>query len=118
MTTKIISNLKIFSNNYEMSAVQRAAILVTLSSSKMTVKMLSPAATVLTSSRSVTSREWREKHKRFRNRLDQMHDWSYTDGRGYGPPSTAQKKKYLTDQELGQTVVRRMKELQEAKKFQ
>lgn len=103
-------------SNYKMSALLRATTLATLSGTKMAVR-LPPQATVA-SSRSITSREWREKHNRFRNRLNDLPDWSYTDGRGYGPPSAAQKRRYLADQELGQTVVRRIKEMQEAKKFQ
>lgn len=83
---------------------------------KVSHQAVLPLGTI-TSVRSVTSQEWREKNNRFRNRLSDLPDWSYTDGRGYGPPSIGQKKRYLGNQELGETVVRRMKELNEAKKF-
>ena len=96
------------------SAVLRAAL-----SSSYASNLLSkvPQAVTTTSARFITSREWRQKNGLFRARLSELPDWSYTDGRGYGPPSVAQKKRYLVNQELGQTVVRRMKELNEAKKF-
>ena len=76
-----------------------------------------PQAVIITSTRGITSKEWREKHNRFRDRLSDMPDWSYTDGRGYGPPSIGQKERYIAHQELGKTVVRRMQELVEAKKI-
>lgn len=51
------------------------------------------------------------------NILSEMPEWSYLDGRGYGPPSIKQKYRYLQDQELAQTVINQMKDLQDAKKF-
>lgn len=67
--------------------------------------------------RMIGVREWRKKYNRPKNRLDFMPEWSYLDGRGYGPPSMVQKKRYIRDQVLGQTVVERLNELEEAKKF-
>ncbi|KAH9421876.1 hypothetical protein DERP_002166 [Dermatophagoides pteronyssinus] len=67
--------------------------------------------------RLISVQEWRKKYNRPKNRLDFMPEWSYLDGRGYGPPSAVQKKRYIRDQVLGQTVVERLIELQEAKKF-
>ncbi|KAI2809305.1 hypothetical protein BLOT_000453 [Blomia tropicalis] len=65
--------------------------------------------------RMITSKEWREKHNRPKDRLSDMPDWSYTDGRGFGPPSVAQKKRYIRDQELAKEMIRRFKDLKEAK---
>lgn len=62
-------------------------------------------------------RDWREKHNKHRKRLSDLPDWSYTDGRGFGPVSVAQKARYVRDQELGETVVRRLKELNQAKQI-
>lgn len=61
--------------------------------------------------------EWRKKHNFYREHLNQMPEWSYLDGRGYGPPSKQQRLIYERDQDLAKTVVERMKELNEAKKF-
>ena len=65
--------------------------------------------------RHISSREWRIKNNAPRMRLDDMQEWSYVDGRGAGPPSIRQKNRYIRDQELAETVVRRFKELQSAK---
>ncbi|KAF7493971.1 Sodium/calcium exchanger 3 [Sarcoptes scabiei] len=62
-------------------------------------------------------KEWRKKHNFYREHLNQMPEWSYLDGRGYGPPSKQQRLIYERDQDLAKTVVERMKELNEAKKF-
>lgn len=51
------------------------------------------------------------------NLLSEMPEWSYLDGRNFGPPSIKQKYKYLHDQELAQTIIDQMKDLQDAKKF-
>ena len=65
----------------------------------------------------ITSKEWREKYHRYRTRLNESPDWSYTDGRGYGPLTPGQKERYLRDQQMAETVVIKLKELKEAKQF-
>lgn len=65
----------------------------------------------------LTVKEWRAKHNRYRGRLNDMPDWSYADGRGFGPPLPANKRKYLRDQDLARSVIEKLKELHDAKRL-
>jgi hypothetical protein len=44
-------------------------------------------------------------------------DWSYTDGRGFGPLTVGQKKRHFRDQEMAKTVVKYMKQFKIAQQL-
>ena len=72
--------------------------------------------------REITVRKWRRLMGRpeFTSNsgpLVELPDWSYTDGRGYGPLTVGQKTRYLRDQEMAKTVVHYMKYMKSAKEL-
>ena len=75
------------------------------------------------SKREITVRKWRRmtgravEHQSMSSPLTDLPDWSYTDGRGYGPMTVGQKNRYNRDQEMAKTVVKYMEYMRGAKKL-
>ncbi|XP_054160277.1 39S ribosomal protein L52, mitochondrial-like [Oppia nitens] len=67
----------------------------------------------------ITVRKWRAMHNMSQSTspLNELPDWSYTDGRGFGPLTVGQKKRYLRDQELARSVINHWKDMQTAKQL-
>ena len=72
------------------------------------------------SRRHITVKKWRKLNGRPPSQcgpLAELPDWSYTDGRGYGPPTVGQKKRYMRDQEMAEKVVQYMEYMNTAKRM-
>ena len=74
------------------------------------------------SKREISLRKWRRmngrpEHTSNAGPLVELPDWSYTDGRGYGPLTVGQKKRYMRDQEMAKTIVNYMQYMGKAKEL-